>query len=73
MEEIAKSMDGFLGTESARNDIGVSVSYWKTMDDIKTWKHNAVHKIAKQKGITSWYSWYKIRICKVEMEYEFTD
>jgi len=71
LEEIAKTMKGFLGVESARDELGVSVSYWETLDNIMEWKNNAKHQLAKQKGREKWYSWYKIRICKVEREYEF--
>jgi len=27
--------------------------------------------LAQQKGRENWYSWYNVRICKVEREYEF--
>lgn len=71
MEVLAKRQDGFLGLESARNDIGITVSYWKNLDAIKNWKHETDHLIAQQKGRKDWYSWYKVRICKVERDYEF--
>ena len=28
MEELAKLQDGYLGIESTRNEIGITVSYW---------------------------------------------
>tara|TARA_R110000751_G_scaffold209420_2_gene313294 strand:+ start:281 stop:604 length:324 start_codon:yes stop_codon:yes gene_type:complete len=72
MENLAKQQDGFLGIESARNEVGITVSYWKSLEAIKNWKQQTDHLIAQQKGRTDWYSWYKVRICKVEREYEFT-
>ncbi|MEM5566494.1 antibiotic biosynthesis monooxygenase [Psychroserpens sp. AS72] len=72
MENLAKQQDGFLGIESARNDVGITVSYWKSLDDIKNWKQQTDHLIAQQRGRIDWYNWYKVRICKVEREYEFT-
>jgi heme-degrading monooxygenase HmoA len=62
---------GFLGFESARTDIGITVSYWKDIDSIKKWKNHEEHKLAMEKGKSTWYSTYKIRICKVEGDYEW--
>ena len=71
MEELAKSQPGYLGFESARADIGISVSYWQSLEDIARWKSHTDHIMAQKKGIKNWYSWYKVRICRVEREYEF--
>lgn len=71
MEDLAKKQDGFLGIESARDGVGITVSYWESLEAIKTWKQNSEHLIAQQKGREKWYSWYNTRICKVEREYEF--
>ena len=71
MENLAKTQKGFLGIDSAREDVGITVSYWESLEAIKTWKQNAEHLIAQQKGRAQWYSWYNTRICKVEREYEF--
>lgn len=71
MEELARTQPGFLDFESARDGLGISVSYWKTLEDITRWKANTDHMFAQQKGMSDWYSWYKVRICVVEREYEF--
>lgn len=71
MEDLAKVQPGFLGVDSAREDVGITVSYWESLDAIKSWKQNSEHLIAQQKGRKQWYSWYNTRICKVEREYEF--
>lgn len=70
MEELARQQDGFLGVESAREDIGITVSYWKDLKSIKNWKQNLDHIEAQQKGIAIWYEKYKVRIALVEREYE---
>ena len=57
--------------DSARNDLGITVSYWKDLEAIKIWKQQSDHVVAQKKGRTDWYQWYKVRICKVEREYEF--
>jgi heme-degrading monooxygenase HmoA len=71
MEKLAKLQDGFLGMNSARNDIGITISYWDSLEAIKNWKQQSDHLIAQEKGKSDWYSWYNIKICKVEREYEF--
>lgn len=71
METLARHQEGFIGIESARNTIGITVSYWKSLEAIKNWKANTEHLFAQQKGREKWYSWYNVKICKVEREYEF--
>ena len=71
METLAKQQKGFLGIDSARNLIGITVSYWEDIEDIKNWKQQANHIQAQLKGREDWYKWYNVRICKVEREYEF--
>ena len=71
MVALAKAQPGFIGMESARNEIGITVSYWESLDAIKNWKANLDHLEAQEKGKTTWYKNYKVRIAKVEQEYEF--
>lgn len=71
MEHLAREQSGYLGFESARDGIGISISYWETLEDIKRWKANSEHLMAQEAGKEIWYSWYKVRICRVEREYEF--
>jgi len=71
MENLAKQQDGFLGIDSVKETVGITVSYWSSLDAIKNWKQNSDHLIAQQKGRSQWYNWYNVRICKVEREYEF--
>lgn len=72
MENLAKIQSGYLGMENAREEVGITVSYWEGLDDIKNWKANLDHLMAQKLGREQWYRWYKVRICKVEREYEFT-
>nr|WP_297784119.1 antibiotic biosynthesis monooxygenase [uncultured Allomuricauda sp.] len=71
METLARKQRGFLDIESARDGIGITVSYWESLEAIADWKANMDHKQAQRNGIKTWYSWYKVRICRVEREYEF--
>ncbi len=72
MVELAHQQDGFLGVESARNEVGITVSYWRDLASIKKWKEQAEHKIARERGRADWYVSFKTRIAKVESDYGFS-
>lgn len=69
MVELAAKQPGFLGVESAREGVGITVSYWQDLASIKAWKMNAEHLVAQQTGRSDWYTQYKTRIAKVERDY----
>jgi heme-degrading monooxygenase HmoA len=73
--ERAKTYDGFLGIEPARNTDGTGLAavYFKDLESIEAWAKDPEHQVAKRKGRESWYSHYMIRICKVERAYGRTD
>ncbi|MDB5283608.1 MAG: antibiotic biosynthesis monooxygenase [Bacteroidota bacterium] len=71
MEEIAKLQPGYLGIESARSGLGITVSYWDGLEAIRNWKMNVDHQLAQKYGREKWYSQFKIRIAKVERDYGF--
>ncbi len=70
MMELAASMDGYLGVESAReNDLGITVSYWRSEEDIKRWKQQGDHVAAQKAGQTKFYKTYKTRVATVTRDY----
>jgi heme-degrading monooxygenase HmoA len=71
MMRLAHEQEGFLGVESARNEIGITVSYWSSLESIRNWKANSRHQIAQKTGRDTWYKNYKVRICEVQRDYEF--
>jgi heme-degrading monooxygenase HmoA len=71
MLELAQQQPGYLGVESARNETGITVSYWKDLQSIRQWKHQTDHLLAQQLGRQKWYEAYKTRICFVERDYGF--
>ena len=71
MFDLAQKQPGFIGVESAREYIGITVSYWESLEDVKNWKKNVKHLVAQKLGKEKWYSAYRVRICLVEREYEF--
>jgi heme-degrading monooxygenase HmoA len=71
MLELARQQPGFLGVESARETLGITVSYWKDLDSIRSWHMQAEHRIAQMKGRESWYKSFTTRIALVERDYNF--
>lgn len=71
MAELAASMPGFLGFETAHDGIGVTVSYWRDLESIAGWKRQAEHLVAQGNGRRRWYSHYVTRIARVERDYSF--
>lgn len=65
---LARQQPGFLGYESARNGLGISVSYWSSLEAIKAWRNNSSHKEVQSRA-DEWYADSRIRICKVERSY----
>lgn len=67
MLDLVAKQPGFLGVESTRgpDGFGITISYWKTLEDIKRWKANSEHLKAQKLGRESWYSEYNIRIVQI--------
>ena len=76
MVELAAQQPGFLGVESARQDredgpLGITVSYWESVEAIQQWRQQAEHTLAREQGRAQWYQSFKLRICLVERDYGF--
>jgi heme-degrading monooxygenase HmoA len=70
MVELVQNQEGFLGFESVREELGITVSYWRDEASILAWKAILEHKQAQEIGKSTWYTGYKIRIARVERDYE---
>ena len=70
MLALAETQPGFLAFETARQDIGISVSYWASLEDIGAWKERIEHREA-QSHASEWYESFRVRVCRVEREYGF--
>ncbi|RUS48870.1 antibiotic biosynthesis monooxygenase [Cohnella sp. AR92] len=71
MVELASTQPGFLGIESSDRDqegLGITVSYWDSLESIKNWKDHAMHKVAQEKGKAVWYKRFGLRVCRVERD-----
>lgn len=68
---LAKQQPGFLGVESAREEVGITVSYWESLEAIAAWKAHAEHTQARAQGRKQWYEQFSVRIARVEKAYDF--
>lgn len=73
MLETASQQPGYLGVESVRgpDGVGITVSYWSTLEAIRAWKEVSEHRAAQELGRSKWYETYRVRVCRVESEYGF--
>ena len=71
MLELAAEQEGFLGVESARDGLGITLSYWRDLDAIHRWKQQSEHLDAQRRGRSDWYAQYRVRIARVERDYSF--
>ena len=71
MVELAAGQAGFLGVESTRGaaGLGITVSYWASLEAIAAWKSNAEHRVAQSNGHRKWYEHFETRIARVERAY----
>jgi heme-degrading monooxygenase HmoA len=69
MVELASRQPGYLGIESARDGVAITVSYWRDRESIAAWKRNLDHLEAQRTGRQHWYKDYRVRIALVEREY----
>ena len=72
MAALAETMPGYIGIESARDAQGfaITVSYWTDEAAMRNWKANAEHAAAQSIGKKRWYSQYKLRVAKIERQYD---
>lgn len=69
MAALAAQQPGYLGAESARDGVGITVSYWRDLESIRAWKAHSEHLLAQQTGRSQWYADYRVRIARVERDY----
>ena len=71
MVELAAKQPGFLGVESTRgaDGLGITVSYWASLEAVAAWKTNVEHRIAQATGHRKWYEHFETRVARVERAY----
>ena len=53
MFDLAKSQPGFLGFKSVRQELGITISYWKSIENILMWKNTPNIKSLRIKELTN--------------------
>jgi heme-degrading monooxygenase HmoA len=71
MMSLAVRQPGFLGVESVRgpDGLGITVSYWASLEAIAAWKAQGEHRAAQDSGHRKWYEHFETRIARVERAY----
>lgn len=69
MAELSAQQPGFLGMESARDGVGLTLCYWQDLESIANWRRHVEHAEAQRLGREKWYSEYRVRIARVERDY----
>ena len=69
MEALAAEQPGYLGIESARSGVGITVSYWRSDEDARAFKRVVDHLEAQRLGREQWYSRFVVRVATVTREY----
>ena len=73
MTRLAARQPGYLGQETAHDDggLGITVSYWESLEAIAAWRTEADHQTAQALGRDEWYRAYSLRIARVERAYDW--
>jgi heme-degrading monooxygenase HmoA len=70
MRELALNEYGCLEfTSVTKAGKEVSISYWKSEEQITAWKNDPEHRQAQEAGRTRWYESYRVQIMEVVREY----
>ena len=73
MDALARRQPGYLGVESARDEMGITVSYWVDDAAARAWKQVAEHLLVQRAGRERWYADYRVRVATVTRDYGLAD
>ncbi len=70
MRELAENKYGCKEFTSVteRND-EIAISYWKNLEQVKSWRQDTEHLAAQAMGRSKWYSWYRVQVVEIVREY----
>jgi heme-degrading monooxygenase HmoA len=72
MFHLAMKQEGFISIDhSQMGDNSITVSYWQSLESIQNWKDHPDHKVIQEKGQTTCYKNYTVKVAKVLREYSF--
>lgn len=71
MRELALNKYGCLEfTSCAEGNQEIAISYRENKSQIKAWKQNAEHLVARKHGKNRWYKSYRVQIVDLVREYQ---
>ncbi|CAM3167121.1 antibiotic biosynthesis monooxygenase [Saccharomonospora xinjiangensis] len=71
MNRLASEQPGFLGMDSVRDGLGITVSYWRDEESMAAWRRHAEHTIARETGRERWYDSFEVHVAEVKRRYGF--
>jgi heme-degrading monooxygenase HmoA len=74
MERLVKEINGYLGHHSHRDPNtreGLTISYFDSLDSIRTWREHPEHLKTQELGRKYFYESYDVKVVRVEREYEW--
>ena len=70
MRELAMSQYGCTEfTSCTQGGEEIAISYWPSLEHIKTWKNDADHLVAQSLGKEKWYEAYSVQVVEIKREY----
>jgi len=73
LDALVLSQPGFLGMDSVHDaeGVGITISYWESLEAIRAWKAHPLHQTAQRKGHERWFASYQIEIVEIHRQYQF--
>jgi heme-degrading monooxygenase HmoA len=75
MDELVVTMPGYIGHSSFRDERsrkGVTISYFRSMAELVSWKQVPEHLEAQALGRAAFYTEYEIEVAEIVRHYEWT-
>ena len=75
MDDLVVTMPGYIGHTSLRDDAsgkGVTISYFRSMQNLLAWKQVPEHLEAQALGRAAFYTDYEIEVAEIVRHYEWS-
>jgi heme-degrading monooxygenase HmoA len=73
MLALVQQQSGFVGVRSVRgaDSLGITVSYWDSLESIAAWRAQAEHAATRERGRAHWYAHYELQVVKLKRAYRW--
>ncbi len=69
MEALAAVQPGYLGLDSARDGLGLTISYWVDEASARAWHRHPEHAEIREAGRGRWYKDFTVHVADVTRSY----